>query len=1617
MEMTETKWCSLKYFFRTAEKTCDLAGHETKTSSWLPPVESWDPGNTCLPYGWEIAVDQDGKIYYINHVNKTTTYEDPRKCGGDDPPPEPRSVELVRDAHLGFGFVAGSEKPVIVRFVTEGGPSEQKLLPGDQILKINGEDVLKAPREHVIELVRSCKHSVHLTVCQPQSSNTTRKSALLTAAKKAKLKSKPSRVHFAEGVVINGSPLYSPSPFESCVPCMPNVLKVFLENDQTKSFKYDSTTTVQNVLDSLHEKLSIQCPEHFGLVVEHIKSLRKNKLTLLDPKDTLAKIAARPGAHHLRCLFRVTFVPKDAYDLLQKDPVGFEYLYVQCCNDVVQERLAPDLKYDVALRLAALQIHQQAMSSGLQGKLTIKTVEKECGLERFVPLSLLETMKRKELRKLLNHFMKQNQSLTAPGQKQLTALQAKLHYLKMISELPSYGAKCFASNFKDASLETALLISPKYGISQINSPRNTSQPVVLAQIEEVSSLVMKKEDEMSYNVEIRLKNPDIRALNFNLEDRDTEELALILRGYHHLLADRDLPVYWDAGKPWKTETAHLYHGRHTVQPAPWSYLPSAKNGDETKTKTVDLAVPPPSYIPCEVRLNFEILEVVSKWLPPEKQVQRISSREQCVTMVTRTASVDHNMNETLGNSVNLSESSSEEMRQKDGTTPEGGFDFQSVVSMELLEEDNDDIDLTLFEAKNEEVIHRVSEMNRIVHDAEHYLSGDLPAENEQPVKVQVEKPSVHLRAVDSLLFLSQLDEEVDDSPTTSPQSIKDKNPDIVSQSESESDSQSTPGNSPLHRHPHIRNSTGGCSRSQRTGSSFGLHSPDMDTENQKLISMLTQLQSSSDSPLPFAEGTLYLDPDIIDLTMIPPPVTPEQDVCHTTNQLSTPITPYVATPVARTCILEKEPVKDGEVEPTAVDSARIVAELDNLCDALSELTHRQTASSPITLSSDQLPPSDDINTFIANVAVPPPPTENIGESSLVLLDGHDDLSTFIIPPPPSVHPSTLVEDEVIARFQQAAADMRRMFSQEDEPESGKECSQKCCVEEQDCNISEVSLQNSSIEAAPWTDQKSLHGSDQKSVGVSNGSGHSMAQLSTGPLDSDPPGGVMEGEYHGSESSGYETQTSSLTSCSEILTRDFPVYQNLKEELHTYANLEFVSGPDYANVKCSGNLNSNETLLKECASDYEEVHFQLLPKGVIKDPSTGGSTGRTPKAPPRTRKLGHSPSSKKHQSSPSHSGSCDNIQASVHNEQTADVNFSKMVRSQSLSNLHGSGFLSSSIKTAAKPPLPPSTSLTSDCTWRVNRTQQPFQFDGKDIFHGQQQVKISNSKHWHNFKSATLGRKKRHDVGQRIMNGFGSDSINNNLSGCIEDGIFMNDISELLILAAPSHSYLAGDIGDTLLLGNAAVCSRAIGLQKHVPPLKTSSPKSLIRSQESVVNGGSSSLETSFEDDAVEPEQEEPYYQAQQAIAGMVLHLEELGCTCIKNVDSSECDIDKFIAAKEALIIESRQFVTASKLFVKCATESSDQMLQHLNTCVCLLERMFTVCELVIMQLASANLIACLVQKLKDVAMAYARTVSTACRTVGEGILNSHLGILMHEATTLASALTSLMRTLRSFTNP
>ncbi|KAL4230083.1 Frmpd3p [Mactra antiquata] len=587
--------------------------HKTHSSSWLPPRENWDPGSMGLPYGWEGAVDKSKKQYFINHVENFTTRDDPR----DDPdyiePPKPREVELIRDVQKGFGFVAGSEKPVVVRFVTEGGPSVDKLLPGDQIIKINGQDVKKAPREFVIDLVRACKQSINLTVCQPYNDNSSRKSALLTAAKKDRLKKNPSRVRFAEEIIVNGASVPSNSPEESYVPFMPNVLKVFLENGQTKSFKYDNKTTVKDVVNSLQEKLNIKCIHHFNLVLHNMKSHMPGRMTLLQDHETVSEIASRPGSRHFRCLFRVAYVPKDSYDLLKQDPIAFEYFYTQCVNDVIQERFASEMKTDTLLRLAALHIQQHAMSNNVNGKINIKTVEKEFGFEKFVPPSIRENMKVKDLRKVLAQCLKMNQNLTAPGQKQLTALQAKLHYMKIVSELKTFGSRVFMVTLLDKKTEAMVLVGPKSGISLVTNVRFYTQArcaetlSMLADFSEVQCIKVAREKENMNRVELSVKGDEPGTLNLGLLKEDAMNFVSMVNGYYRIFVDPNGNlIQKNAGRQSNDPDIPVYESKHVVIASPWSYpedivsmtIDEDENEDDTEGETlhlVDLSRGPPGY--------------------------------------------------------------------------------------------------------------------------------------------------------------------------------------------------------------------------------------------------------------------------------------------------------------------------------------------------------------------------------------------------------------------------------------------------------------------------------------------------------------------------------------------------------------------------------------------------------------------------------------------------------------------------------------------------------------------------------------------------------------------------------------------------------------------------------------------------------------------------------------------------------------------------------------------------------------------------------------------------------------------------------------------------------------
>lgn len=454
--------------------------------------------------------------------------------------PVKRTVKIDKDALLqDYGFHISESLPLTVVAVTAGGSAHGKLFPGDQILQMNNEPPEALSCERAIDILREAEDSLSITVLRGTSGAP--KSSFLTEEKRARLKTNPVKVHFAEEVLVSAH-----SQGNSLL-CMPNVLKLYLENGQTKAFKFEANTTVKDIILTVKEKLSIRSMEYFALALEEQYNI--SRLHLLHEEELIQQVVEREESHDYRCLFRVCFVPKDPLDLLKEDPVAFEYLYLQSCSDVLQERFAVEMKCSSALRLAALHIQERIYACAQPQKISLKYIEKDWGIENFISPTLLRNMKGKDIKKAISFHMKRNQNLLEPRQKQLiSAAQLRLNYLQILGELKTYGGKIFNATLmlQDRESYIALLVGAKYGISQIiNSKLNIMS--TLAEFANISRVELTEESEKVSMVRVYLQ--DVKVLTLLLESNSAKDLACLVAGYYRLFVDPVTSVFlWPGNK-------------------------------------------------------------------------------------------------------------------------------------------------------------------------------------------------------------------------------------------------------------------------------------------------------------------------------------------------------------------------------------------------------------------------------------------------------------------------------------------------------------------------------------------------------------------------------------------------------------------------------------------------------------------------------------------------------------------------------------------------------------------------------------------------------------------------------------------------------------------------------------------------------------------------------------------------------------------------------------------------------------------------------------------------------------------------------------------------------------
>ncbi|XP_033987192.1 FERM and PDZ domain-containing protein 1 [Trematomus bernacchii] len=458
------------------------------------------------------------------------------ECSGSDQRNYPFRfiVQIQRDLDLNsHGLTLSYTTPILVQEVTPGGPADGRLVPGDQLVKINNIAVDDLTPEQAAEIIRECQDTLTMTVLRTMLGP---KSSFITPEKRAKLRSNPVKVHFAEEVEVNGHSQGNSLLF------LPNVLKVYLENGQTKAFKFDPSTTVKDIVMTLKEKLSLSRIEHFSLVLEQQHSI--TKLLLLHDEERIQQVVQKKEAHDYRCLFRVCFLPKSLHTLLQEDPAAFEYLYLQGVNDVLQERFAIEMRCNTALRLAALHIQERLASCGHSQKTNLKMITKTWGIENFVSSTLLRNMREKDLKKAITYHMKKSQSQNDPKQKGLSVDQTRINYLEELCELKSFGGKSFSATMmlQDRESMVTLLVGARYGVSQVVNHK-LSILSTLTEFTCITRIELLPESDKVSLVKIYLQ--DIKPITLLLESAAAKDMSCLIAGYCRVFVDPNLNIF-----PW-----------------------------------------------------------------------------------------------------------------------------------------------------------------------------------------------------------------------------------------------------------------------------------------------------------------------------------------------------------------------------------------------------------------------------------------------------------------------------------------------------------------------------------------------------------------------------------------------------------------------------------------------------------------------------------------------------------------------------------------------------------------------------------------------------------------------------------------------------------------------------------------------------------------------------------------------------------------------------------------------------------------------------------------------------------------------------------------------------------
>ncbi|XP_051926283.1 protein tyrosine kinase 2aa isoform X7 [Hippocampus zosterae] len=337
------------------------------------------------------------------------------------------------------------------------------------------------------------------------------------------------------------SRLSAGGPDRTAAGSVDRVLKVFHHfetntelSSWSSNIRYGDATDVRGIIQKILDIHKVRWTSCFGLRLSS-SGQAKDQVHWLHPDMGVSHVRekyeqARP-TEEWRYELRIRYLPKGFVQQFTEDKPTLNYFYHQVKNDYMAQ-IGDQVEQDVALKLGCLEIrrfYKEMRGNALDKKSNYELLEKDVGLRRFFPKDLLDSVKAKTLRKLIQQTFKQVANLNDE--------QCILKFLEILAPIHRYDKECFKCALGSSwVIQVELAIGPEEGISYLTD--KGSAPTHLANFTQVQSIqysAMEEKDRkgmLQVNVVGAAEPLNVTTASLTM----AENLADLIDGYCRLIS-------------------------------------------------------------------------------------------------------------------------------------------------------------------------------------------------------------------------------------------------------------------------------------------------------------------------------------------------------------------------------------------------------------------------------------------------------------------------------------------------------------------------------------------------------------------------------------------------------------------------------------------------------------------------------------------------------------------------------------------------------------------------------------------------------------------------------------------------------------------------------------------------------------------------------------------------------------------------------------------------------------------------------------------------------------------------------------------------------------------------